>query len=406
MLSNKRCWIWGAKTGGIATATVIDRLYSSTILGFIDNDLEFSDRTILGKKIYTFSKFKNKFDPIHDVIVLAPTQFLFDIRKMAKEGGINEENIIEASQFLGPSYEIDVINSCNLRCPTCPQTNYSIPLDKSFMTVDRFTKYIDKILNDTPNVYYIDLFCWAEPFLNKNLPIFIRILKERKIACFLSTNFSHEANLKDVVNQHPDYLRISISGYTQDIYGVDHVGGDINLVKSNMYRLRYYINKYSPETYVEVAYHIYNYNKHEIEKVKNLCSDLDFKFAPFNVTLLPIERLIDYKEGKINLPKNILSRLESKLDFALKKIHSVDFDMCCVASGMVTVLADGKVLICDYCFDKNRSIISNDFLEIKYNEIIKLKKTNTVCIKCRKYGIPIVVNAITDLRGDFVCMLN
>lgn len=400
MLNNKKCWIWGAKTGGIATANVVERMFSANIVGFIDNDLEFSSRTILGKKIYSFVDFKDKFDAKEEVLVLAPSQFLSEIKEMAVAGGIDPVNIVDAYSFLGPSYEIDVVNSCNLKCPTCPQANYPNALNPALMTVDRFKTYVDKILSDTPNVYYIDLFCWSEPFLNTKLAEFVRICKERKIACFLSSNFSHEANLKDVVKQHPDYLRISISGYTQKIYGIDHVGGDINLVKSNMYRLRSYIDRYSPETYVEVAYHLYNYNKCDVDNVKILCSELNFKFAPFTVTLLPVERLVDYKEGVIKeLPNDTISRLAYDLNGALNRLTPVDFEMCCVAKDMVTVLADGKVLVCDYCFDKTRSVVSEDFLSVRFTDIVGRKRSNEVCLKCRKYGIPIVVNAITDLQG-------
>lgn len=73
--------------------------------------------------------------------------------------------------------------------------------------------------------------------------------------------------------------------------------------------------------------------------------------------------------------------------------------MCCVAKDMVTVLADGKVLVCDYCFDKTRSVVSEDFLSVRFTDIVGRKRSNEVCLKCRKYGIPIVVNAITDLQG-------
>src|SRR3979411_1097275 len=68
-------------------------------------------------------------------------------------------------QRAGHYYFIDVVGSCNLRCPSCPGGNWGPPAAKGTMDVDRFRRVIDKIVSwhDRSQHLWVDLYNWGEP---------------------------------------------------------------------------------------------------------------------------------------------------------------------------------------------------------------------------------------------------
>ena len=75
----------------------------------------------------------------------------------------------EAATYL---YAIDIVGTCNLRCPTCPVGNFpAADRPKGFMAPDLFERILAKIRVDAvvaePEVW---LFNWGEPLLHPQLP--------------------------------------------------------------------------------------------------------------------------------------------------------------------------------------------------------------------------------------------
>lgn len=389
----KEIWIWGAKNSGIDTANILKR-YGIACAGFIDN-------SGIAKESISSSSFFAKKKKEDVFVIIASRQYYIDIESQCQKFGlIKEQGYTSCFDFLGPSYEIDLISCCNLRCPSCPQGNYFVKLPAAKMTFDYFSKVVDKILEDTPLVSHVSLFCWSEPFLCNDLAKFIALLKEKNISSQLSSNMSHLFDLEKVISAGIDYLRISVSGFFQETYVKDHAGGNIYLVKSNLYKLRYLLDKYKSSTYVEVVYHKYNYNcGDDLTKMKELCEELRFSFAPFSVLPLPIENILSLRAGGIINSIGDMSRFlhDASRDICyLKKLNLDD----CSSKDIIPILPDGKVLVCDFCYDINDSVISDDFLKISYDEIIDAKRKNAICLKCLKNNIPLLLNTIIDDTGN------
>ena len=72
----------------------------------------------------------------------------------------------------------------------------------------------------------------------------------------------------------------------------------------------------------------------------------------------------------------------------------------CSSKDIIPILPDGKVLVCDFCYDINDSVISDDFLKISYDEIIDAKRESGICLKCLKNNIPLLLNTIIDDTGN------
>ena len=87
-------------------------------------------------------------------------------------------------------YAIDIVGTCNLRCPTCPVGNS--PVRKlGFMDLALFTSIIDKIGRECPCPRpHINLYNWGEPLLHPDLPEMIRILRSAGMRSHLSSNLN------------------------------------------------------------------------------------------------------------------------------------------------------------------------------------------------------------------------
>src|SRR5262245_21750268 len=95
-------------------------------------------------------------------------------------------------------FNIDVIGSCNLRCPSCPQGNLrDIRLPKGQMEPDLLRRILGKAVQEC-RIKGVGLFNWTEPLLHPRLPELIGIIHEQGLRCFLSSNLNALRNLDAV----------------------------------------------------------------------------------------------------------------------------------------------------------------------------------------------------------------
>ena len=80
----------------------------------------------------------------------------------------------------------------------------------------------------------VGLFNWAEPLIHPKIGELVRIVQSHGVPCDLSSNLNDIRNLAQALAANPRSLRISVSGFTQEVYGRTHRGGDIEVVKNNM----------------------------------------------------------------------------------------------------------------------------------------------------------------------------
>jgi MoaA/NifB/PqqE/SkfB family radical SAM enzyme len=284
---------------------------------------------------------------------------------------------------------IDVSGNCNLACPSCPRGCSPRNSIKGFMNLELFEKILCKILIDSPNLLSISLFNWGEPFLNPSLAKMVEFLKNKQIFSVLSSNMSLESNFDGVLKANPDWLRISVSGYYQDVYATTHSGGHIDLVKSNMYRVRHLLDKYHLNTKIEVIYHKYlNNTGIDLEKIQRLCSELDFCLHTINARFMPVERLIDYYERKS------VKHLDELLPLFIDKtkFETYNFDsrkakhVCPYQTTQIVIDCNGKMQLCCSTYDDVNNF-DMDYLNTSLEDIFAKKLTHEFCNKCKAYGL-------------------
>ncbi len=257
------------------------------------------------------------------------------------------------------------------------------------MSLDKFGIILDKILAETPDVNTISLFNWGEPLLHPELPAFIEVLRKHKIFCSLSTNFNIDRDIKAIIRAKPDMLKISLSGFYQHTYGIFHEKGDINLVKSNLYKLRYLADKYYPDMIVEVIYHKYRNNRDEdFHRMEQLCDELGFILSSCIAYFSPVEKLIDFVEGRFSEDdRKLADYLLVSIDDALRRAASIHTGLCPLLDKQIAINWDGSVSLCCASFDPRATTVKEDFLAVTSKEIKEAKLAHHLCKTCARYGI-------------------
>jgi len=392
IVKDKPILVWGARMTGIGFLRFAKK-HNLDIIGFVDSDPAF-----IGRKIENFpinlpseiASLRIKYKKLAFVIAVSIKED--EIINLLKNAGISDGNCIRYSNFCGCFFTIDVSGACNLKCPSCGHAMQGIKNPKGFMSLDDFMKITEKMIRELGLVSHVCLYSWGEPFLHPHLGSIIEYAHSRGIAVAVSTNLSIESSeqIERVVRTAPDYLKISVSGFYPEVYNTTHTGGDINLVKSNLYRLKYFINKHKIPIFVDVNYHLYKNNiGNDLTKMRELCDELGFILSPCYANVTPVERLIDYCEGKVDVEtKKLKELLLVGIDKGLEIAKPYNNLPCRFLTNQVNINWDRSVPLCCVCFDMKNSVISDDYLKDSLKDIALKKENHPLCVKCRKYAIP------------------
>ncbi len=143
-----------------------------------------------------------------------------------------------SSMSIRPStYIIDISGRCNLKCPLCPQ-GVGLPEHEQPVKSMSFKDFVTIFGKIRSYAKTITLHNWAEPFLNPEISQIIKFLNEEApdIILHISSNGIplNEGRIKKLAGAKIDFLEISISGLTQDVYEKYHKNGQIKKVLSNI----------------------------------------------------------------------------------------------------------------------------------------------------------------------------
>lgn len=290
-------------------------------------------------------------------------------------------------QELSPFYPtVEVSGTCNLRCIACPRGDIKNPPQKGgLMTAANYSKVIEKLLKEIPFLYLVDLYIWGEPLLNPELPEIIKINTSLGIASGISSNLNAGKHLEEVIKASPAQVRVSVSGFGEANYEVTHKGGLWAKLHKNLLLLSEYIKKYQTNTIVEVYYHININNLSEYRQLKELCATLGYRIHP-SISMIFPDYAMDYVEGK-ELPEEakkakdlMLVSIDEMIDNA-KKERNKD----CLLKRIIPVINwDMSVQpCCNYSYQK----VADNYLEISLSDIIKLRNTHPLCLKCQQYSL-------------------
>ena len=236
-------------------------------------------------------------------------------------------------------------NECNAQCTFCrseggeiydlnPKNIEKPPIEKGRMPVEIFNEVIEQSKNHISlAVPYVN----GEPLMYPDLYKAIKFASDRKVATLISTNgeLLTEKNIKKLLDSSLDFLKIAISGISQDVFKIQHRGCNIETIKKNMRNLARLRDEGGYKILVMLDYIYYEYNAHEYSEALQLGRELDFIVSrrPGNLHKLAEEHP---KLAKKEKPQDDITKLPIK-------------DLCDWPWKVMTVNWDGSIYpCCDY----------------------------------------------------------
>jgi MoaA/NifB/PqqE/SkfB family radical SAM enzyme len=303
-------------------------------------------------------------------------------------------------------YYVEVSGHCNLRCPSCPNGNYAEVQPKGYISLGLYREVLKKIAAESPGretVLY--LLNWGEPTLHPELPRLIEMARELGLRPHLSSNLAAPKNLKDIVKAGPASLRISISGYFPETYARTHAPGDVWMVKSNVYRLRSFMDQSGADFPVSFFYHKYRHNLDaDFKKMAELAAEVRFPLTALWAQYFPLEKLLGYYAGNPDPGDQPLLDLMVVTPEEFRGVSLARRDACpdCVLrASQMCVDFDGAVSLCCASYDR-KHFLEGTFLDLTHRDLQAQKYRHPLCGLCRREGCDITyvyggLEALNDL---------
>lgn len=289
------------------------------------------------------------------------------------------------------SFDIDVTGACNLRCPCCPQGNirgYRLP--HGFMEPELLARIVRKATAECI-VTGISLFNWTEPLLHPRLPELIRIVQEAEIPCHLSSNLNLLPDADAIMAANPASFKVSASGFTQDVYGLSHRGGNIEKVKRHMIELVEAKRRTNATTRLFVSFHRYKNNLQEEPLMRDFAVSLGFDFEPVWALMFPLEKILasmDEEAQDVPLTEEdhwLIDCLALPLAKTLELAKKHSSQPCSLRESQVSMDFRGNVLLCCGIFDAGKYTIGR-YLDMPLDEIQRMRQNHSMCGLCMPHG--------------------
>ncbi len=292
-------------------------------------------------------------------------------------------------------FDIDIVGSCNLRCPSCPVGNLSeARTTEKYMRPDLLDRIVRKATSEC-RVTGVYLYNWTEPFLHPNLPEMIRVVRSHKVPCGLSTNLNLTGDFDGVLEANPHMFKVSVSGFTQETYGQTHRRGDIEVVKRNMEEVARAKERAGSTTRLVVAFHRYLGNHEDEAAMRDYAESLGYEFEPAWAYLMPLEKMLafvgsDATDVKINgEDQRIIDRLALPLGAAVEAAKNVREQPCSLRERQMAITANGEVMLCCTTFDQSKYKLGS-YLDTPLDELQEMKYRHSLCGACMDNGLHVL----------------
>lgn len=191
---------------------------------------------------------------------------------------------------------IDPCNTCVLSCPLCPTGRKDRSQEKAQLSFKNFKIILDQL---KPYIFFVYLYKWGEPFLNKDILKMIDYCHKNRVGVLLHSNLNCQSDdiLKNIVKTKVDYLSLSIDGVTQKNYEFYRRDGNIKKVLSGIKKIVYW-KKQLRSGYPKIVwqYLINNRNFREINKAAKLARGIGVDIFESRPMFLDME--IELKNSK------------------------------------------------------------------------------------------------------------
>jgi radical SAM protein with 4Fe4S-binding SPASM domain len=300
----------------------------------------------------------------------------------------NKKNA-DLSTFLPFFISVEVSNTCNLHCPECPvgTNKYKDKIAKQF----DYEMYKDLINEIKTTLIHVILYFQGEPFLNKQLPDFIKYAHDLEIFTSTSTNgqLINRAIAREIVSAGLDKIIVSIDGTTQETYEKYRVGGSLDKAIKSIEYINFWKSELKSFTpLVEIQFLVLKTNEHQMNDMRRLAKTLHVNQLKFKSA-----QIYDFENGNDLIPETKKYSRYRKLITGKFEIKGKRTNHCKRLWSGAVVNASGEVLPC--CYDKGSefsfgNINEHSFSEAWHNKkasgfrasILQNRKQHEICRNC------------------------
>jgi organic radical activating enzyme len=307
-------------------------------------------------------------------------------------------------------YAIDIVGTCNLKCPSCARREKytdlrAAPAYKGLMNYDLFLRVLDKIEENSPNQKnIIGLYVWGEPLMHNRIGDIVTEIGRRGWEAHISTNGNATKHLESAIKAKPKAFSISVSGFEKETYNATHYLGEVETVMSTIFLAWNLIKRHSPDTDFLIHYHLYKDNGGEnLATLQRILAALkcDYMFSVGQV--LALDDVLDVFDGRGNLADektNVLNKLIFSPQDWQRMSLEVAHEHCDQIEGdWVIINADASVSLCCATFGDEYKLFPS-YLDTTDKQIFAARRASKVCARCMAAGVPFA-SAVTQHSPTF-----
>ena len=135
--------------------------------------------------------------------------------------------------------------------------------------------------------------------------------------------------------------------------------------------------------------------------MKEYSRSLGFEFEPAWAYLMPLEKVLAFKDGNANgvtldeEDNRLIESLALPLDKALEVSKEARRQSCELRDRQMTLTSEGEVMLCCTVYDRGKYSLG-PFLEIPLDRLQEMKYRHSLCGTCMKNGIHVLFTYGTE----------
>jgi uncharacterized radical SAM superfamily Fe-S cluster-containing enzyme len=161
------------------------------VISFVDSDPALNKKRWKGVVIQLPDALGVMVDEHRDITIVVAVSIKEDeIIRTLSEMGLASVPWLSYSDYCESFFTIDIVGTCNLKCPSCARSMKGVKVPKGLMSPSDFEDVVRKMRTESDVINHVSLYSWGEPFLHPKLPDFIDHLHSYGIAVAVSSNLS------------------------------------------------------------------------------------------------------------------------------------------------------------------------------------------------------------------------
>jgi pyruvate-formate lyase-activating enzyme len=267
---------------------------------------------------------------------------------------------------------VDVIDACHLKCPTCVRGVRAFPNTARKMPLDMFRAIVAKAKAD--GAYRVSIFSWIEPFLCRDLFDYTEAIRAAGLPCGMSSTLSlRRIPQFERTLRHVDLLTVSISGFDQETYEINHKGGNLVWVKENLERISALRQSGEIATEVTLRLLLFDYNRAHEAPLRDYASALGLRFEALLAAGHPL---------RAPQPANMRDKIGARLGaFSSERPHEPQGKVCPLIFEHVTLNAAGDVYQCT-AYGNYDVLNIGPYLSLSREEVLLRRYMQPICNSC------------------------